>query len=81
MYIYSAFKNPENPRAKKVKIVGFGLVILFAWIYLAPRIGYEKIKVVDKNGAVLYHTEKGDEKHKFEVFLNDNSKLFELKNE
>ena len=60
MYIYSAWKNPENPRGKKIKIVVIGLVILFSWLYLSPRIGYEKIKVVDRDGTELYHSEKAD---------------------
>ena len=56
MYIYSAFKNPQNPQGQKLKIVGIGLVVLFAWIYFSTKIGYEKIKVVSSNGEILYHS-------------------------
>lgn len=33
---------------------------------------------MDRNGQVLYHSEKAEDKHKFEVFLNeeDNQGLF-----
>lgn len=65
LYVYSAFKNPENSQGKKIKIVGIGLVVLFAWIYFANKIGYEKIKVVDRNGEELYHTERAEDKPKF----------------
>ena len=47
MYIYSNFKNPQNSQSKKIKIVVVGMVILFGWIYLSPRIGYEKIKIAN----------------------------------
>lgn len=40
LYIYSVFKNPENPKSKKIKIVGVGTILLFTWIYFSSRIGY-----------------------------------------
>ena len=58
LYIYSVFKNPQNSQSKKIKVCGIGMVILFGWIYMSSRIGYEKIKVVNQNGSVLYHSEK-----------------------
>jgi cell division septal protein FtsQ len=58
MYIYSNFKNPQNSQSKKIKIVVVGLVVLFGWLYLSPRFGYEKIKIINSSGNVLYHSEK-----------------------
>lgn len=79
LFLYNSFKS-EGAGGKKFRIMIFGALAVFGWIYMANNFGIERITIM-KGGEVIYYQDGGFDQERFEAFVRGNRGEFEEKKE